>query len=57
MREALGSLELLGLIETRLRRGMFLASTQKHQIVEILSMFILKDEKSKKGCQINTTNS
>ncbi|MFJ7839022.1 hypothetical protein ACIQXG_06060 [Lysinibacillus sphaericus] len=40
MREALGSLELLGLIETRLRRGMFLASTQKHQLVEILSMFI-----------------
>ncbi len=49
MREALGSLKLLGLIETRLRGSTFLASTQKHQLVEILSMFILEDEKSKKG--------
>ncbi|WP_418300986.1 hypothetical protein [Lysinibacillus fusiformis] len=57
MREALQSLELLGLIETRHRGGLFLASTQKHQLVEKLSMFILEDEKSKKGCRINATNS
>ncbi|MGE7835513.1 hypothetical protein [Viridibacillus arvi] len=43
MREALRSLELLGLIKTRYRWGTFLASTQKHQLVEILSMFILED--------------
>ncbi|MGE7924664.1 hypothetical protein ACQKND_15980 [Viridibacillus arvi] len=43
MREALRSLELLGLIKTRHRRGTFLGSTQKHQLVEILSMFILED--------------
>lgn len=48
MREALRSLELLGLIETRHGGGTFLASTHKHQLVEILSMFILEDEKSKK---------
>ncbi|MGN4124223.1 hypothetical protein ACMGD3_04245 [Lysinibacillus sphaericus] len=57
MREALRSLGLLGLIETRHGGGTFLASTQKHPLVEKLSMFILEDEKSKKGCRINATNS
>ncbi|MGE7840247.1 hypothetical protein ACQKNX_05580 [Lysinibacillus sp. NPDC093712] len=57
MREALRSLGLIGLIETRHGGGTFLASTQKHRLVEILSMFILEDEKSKKGCRINATNS
>ncbi|WP_447402302.1 hypothetical protein ACE1MS_11405 [Lysinibacillus sp. fkY74-1] len=57
MGEALRSLELLGLIETRHGVGTFLASTQKHPLVEKLSMFILEDEKSKKGCRINATNS
>ncbi len=57
VREALRSLELLGLIETRHGVGTFLASTQKHPLVEKWSMFILEDEKSKKGCRINATNS
>ncbi|MCL1695247.1 MULTISPECIES: GntR family transcriptional regulator [unclassified Lysinibacillus] len=52
VREALRSLELLGLIETRHGGGTFLASTQKHQLVEILSMFILEDEKSKKDVEL-----
>ena len=56
VREALRSLELLGLIETRHGGGTFLASTHKHQLVEILSMFILEDEKSNR-MRINATNS
>jgi len=52
VREALRSLELLGLIETRHGGGTFLASTHKHQLVEILSMFILEDEKSKKDVEL-----
>ncbi|GLC88306.1 FadR/GntR family transcriptional regulator [Lysinibacillus piscis] len=48
VREALRSLELLGLIETRHGGGTFLATTHKHQLVEVLSMFILEDERSKK---------
>jgi len=48
----LRSLELLGLIETRHGGGTFLASTHKHQLVEILSMFILEDEKSKKDVEL-----
>jgi len=52
VREALRSLELLGLIDTRHGGGTFLASTQKHQLVEILSLFILEDEKSKKDVEL-----
>ncbi|MFJ7665645.1 FadR/GntR family transcriptional regulator [Lysinibacillus sp. NPDC097195] len=52
VREALRSLELLGLIETRHGGGTFLASTHKHQLVEVLSMFILEDEKSKKDVEL-----
>lgn len=52
MREALRSLELLGLIETKHGGGTFLASTHKNQLVEILSMFILEDEKSKKDVEL-----
>lgn len=48
VREALRSLELLGLIETKHGGGTFLAATHKHQLVEVLSMFILEDERSKK---------
>ncbi|QDP99751.1 FadR family transcriptional regulator [Lysinibacillus fusiformis] len=51
VREALRSLELLGLIETRHGGGTFLAATHKHQLVEVLSMFILEDEKSKKDVE------
>jgi len=51
-REALRSLELLGLIDKRHGGGTFLASTQKHQLVEILWLFILEDEKSKKDVEL-----
>ncbi|RUL56424.1 FadR/GntR family transcriptional regulator [Lysinibacillus antri] len=46
VREALRSLELLGLIETRHGGGTFLASFQSHQLVEILASFILQENKS-----------
>lgn len=46
VREALRSLELLGLIETKHGGGTYLASMKQHQFVEILSSFILQDEKS-----------
>lgn len=46
VREALRSLELLGIIETRHGGGTFLTSIQHHQLVEIVSSFILQDNKS-----------
>lgn len=46
VREALRSLELLGLIETRRGEGTFLADYKKHQLVEILSAFILQHPQS-----------
>ena len=46
VREALRSLELLGLIETRHGGGTYLASMKHHQFVEIVGSFILQDEKS-----------
>ncbi|RHW33477.1 FadR family transcriptional regulator [Lysinibacillus yapensis] len=46
VREALRSLELLGLIETRHGGGTFLSSGQSHQLVEILASFILQENKS-----------
>lgn len=46
VREALRSLELLGLIETRRGEGTFLSDYRKHQLVEVLSTFILQDFKS-----------
>lgn len=48
VREALRSLELLGLIETRRGEGTFLSDFRKHQLVELLSTFILQDSRSKK---------
>lgn len=42
IREALRSLELLGLIETRHGGGTFLTNFQQHQLVEVLAMFILQ---------------
>ncbi|MGG0644749.1 GntR family transcriptional regulator [Sporosarcina gallistercoris] len=48
IREALRSLELLGLIETRRGEGTFLADYKKHQLVEILSTFILQNPQSLK---------
>lgn len=46
VREALRSLELLGLIETRHGGGTFLASIHSHQLVEILASFILQENRS-----------
>lgn len=46
VREALRSLELLGLIETRKGEGTFLADFRNHSLVEILSSFILTNEQS-----------
>lgn len=46
VREALRSLELLGLIETRRGGGTFVADFRNHQLVEVLSTFILQEENS-----------
>ncbi len=51
IREALRSLELLGLIETRRGEGTFLADYKKHQLVEVLSTFILQNPQSLKGVE------
>lgn len=46
IREALRSLELLGLIETRRGEGTFLSDHRNHRLVEVLSTFILQDNQS-----------
>src|SRR6185312_4636999 len=46
VREALRSLELLGLIETRRGEGTFLADFKKHQLVEVLAAFIMQQPES-----------
>lgn len=46
VREALRSLELLGLIETRRGEGTFIRDFRGHQLVELLSTFILQDEQA-----------
>jgi DNA-binding FadR family transcriptional regulator len=46
VREALRALELLGLIETRRGEGTFIKDFQDHQLVQLLSTFILKDVKA-----------
>lgn len=51
IREALRSLELLGLIETRRGEGTFLADHRNHRLVEVLSTFILQDTQSQKDVQ------
>lgn len=45
-REALRSMELLGLIETRRGEGTFLSDFKKHQLVEVLSTFIMQQVRS-----------
>ncbi|WP_445489500.1 FadR/GntR family transcriptional regulator [Niallia sp. 03133] len=47
IREALRALELLGLIETRKGEGTFLRDFQGHQLVQLISTFILQDHKAK----------
>lgn len=49
IREALRSLELLGLIETRRGEGTFLSDHKNHRLVEVLSTFILQDRQSHKN--------
>ncbi|MBK3493581.1 FadR family transcriptional regulator [Viridibacillus sp. YIM B01967] len=44
VREALRSLELLGLIETRRGGGTFITDFRNHKLVEVLSTFILHEE-------------
>ncbi|UII57974.1 GntR family transcriptional regulator [Cytobacillus spongiae] len=45
VREALRALELLGLIETRRGEGTFIRDFRDHQLVQLLSTFILQDKK------------
>ena len=46
VREALRSLELLGIIETRHGGGTFLVSSQHYKLVELLASFILQENQS-----------
>jgi DNA-binding FadR family transcriptional regulator len=48
VREALRALELLGLIETRRGEGTFIRDFKDHQLVPLLSTFILQDDKAKR---------
>ena len=48
VREALRALELLGLIETRRGEGTFIRDFKGNQLVQLLSTFVLQDEKAKK---------
>lgn len=48
VREALRALELLGLIETRRGEGTYIRDFRGHQLVQVLSTFILQDEKAKR---------
>lgn len=48
VREALRALELLGLISTRRGEGTFIQDHTAHRLVEILSFFTLRNQKSKK---------
>jgi DNA-binding FadR family transcriptional regulator len=47
VREAFRSLEVLGLIETRRGEGTFLSDVSEHQLVELLSSFILNGTRAK----------
>lgn len=46
VREALRSLELLGLIETRRGEGTFLTDFKRHQLVEVLAAFVMQQPNS-----------
>ncbi|MEH7385199.1 GntR family transcriptional regulator, partial [Bacillus sp. JJ1521] len=47
VREALRSLELLGLIETRRGEGTFLKDFGDHQLIHLLGTFIIQGDKTK----------
>ena len=49
VREALRSLELLGLIETRRGEGTFIKNFQEHKLVDILGSFFLQEQKAKEN--------
>ncbi|WP_377888192.1 FadR/GntR family transcriptional regulator [Alkalihalobacillus sp. R86527] len=48
VREALRSMEMLGLIETRRGEGTFISNVKNHRLVEVIASFILKDTKSRR---------
>jgi GntR family transcriptional regulator, transcriptional repressor for pyruvate dehydrogenase complex len=48
VREALRALELLGLIETRRGEGTFIRDFRGNHLVQLLSTFILQDDKAKR---------
>ncbi|WP_428912643.1 FadR/GntR family transcriptional regulator [Niallia sp. Krafla_26] len=48
VREALRALELLGLIETRRGEGTYIRDFKDHQLIPLLSTFILQGDKSKR---------
>nr|WP_269320321.1 GntR family transcriptional regulator [Bacillus sp. EB01] len=48
VREALRALELLGLIETRRGEGTFIRDFKGNQLVQLLSTFVLQDDKAKR---------
>ena len=47
VREALRAFELLGLIETRRGEGTFIRDFRENHLVQLVSTFILQDEKAK----------
>lgn len=47
VREALRSLEFLGIIETRRGEGTYLKEFGEHQLIRLLGMFILQEKKAK----------
>jgi GntR family transcriptional repressor for pyruvate dehydrogenase complex len=47
VREALRSLEFLGIIETRRGEGTYLKEFGEHQLIDLLGMFILQEKKAK----------
>ncbi|WP_416827694.1 FadR/GntR family transcriptional regulator [Ectobacillus polymachus] len=47
VREALRSLELVGLIETRRGEGTFIKNIYEHSLINVLATFLLQDEKTK----------
>lgn len=53
IREALRSLELLGLIQSRHGGGTFLADAGGNQLVELISSFILQNEESNRDLMLN----
>lgn len=48
LREALRALELIGIIETRVGDGTFLKNVTENQLVQVLGMFLLQMNQSKK---------